>query len=69
MDEKVFRVALARLGQPQIWVAHKLDRDPATVNRWARNWQQVPEQMQSRIAELLEVRMTELFPDKKVEIK
>lgn len=61
MNQKNFYIALIKLDQPQIWVAQELDIDPATVSRWVRGWQPVPKKYQSKLAEILEVRLEDLF--------
>lgn len=61
IDEKIFRIALARLGIPAIAVANELGIHHTTFSRWLRGWYPVPEKLQPRLAEILEVRVDELF--------
>ncbi|MBI2335718.1 MAG: helix-turn-helix transcriptional regulator [Deltaproteobacteria bacterium] len=59
--EKVYLLALARLGLSSIAVAHELGVHHSTLSRWVRNWYPVPIAFRGRLAEILELNTQELF--------
>lgn len=61
MNEKIFRIQLAKLNKPAIWVAYELGIDPSVVSRWVRGWTNVPNDIKPKLAEILEVPQDHLF--------
>ena len=63
MDNKLNRikVVLAEQGRTNKWLAEQLGRDPATVSKWCTNSSQPDLNSLLKIADLLEVDITELI--------
>ena len=59
------KVALAEKGKTNRWVAHELDKNVTTVSRWCTNDAQPPLETLSRIAEVLDIEISELLQKSK----
>lgn len=59
-DINRIKVVLADKKRTNKWLAEQLGKDPATVSKWCTNSCQPPMETFMRIAELLEVDLTEL---------
>ena len=58
------KAVLADVGKKGIWLAEKLGKDPVTISKWCTNTTQPDLQTLFKIADLLEVNVTELIVDK-----
>lgn len=59
-DINRIKVVLADKKRTNKWLAEQLGKDPATVSKWCTNSCQPPMETFMKIAELLEVDLTEL---------
>lgn len=64
------KVVLVEKQQSGKWLGEQLGKDPATISRWCNNHAQPSVETFTRIAELLEIDIKDLFnptrqPDKK----
>jgi len=63
INQRILKVALAKKGLPAIAVARSLGIHHTTLSRWVRGWYEVPLNYRSKLAEILEVKLNELFPE------
>lgn len=63
MDKDINRikVILAEKKRTNKWLAEKLDKDPATVSKWCTNSCQPPIETFLKIADLLDVELSDLI--------
>lgn len=59
------KVALAEKGKTNRWLANELDKNETTVSRWCTNDAQPPLETLSRIAEVLDIEISELLQKSK----
>lgn len=55
------KVVLVEKNKSGKWLGEQLGKDPATISRWCNNHAQPSVETFTRIAELLEVDLSELF--------
>ena len=60
-DINRIKVVLVEKKKTGKWLAEKLSKDPATVSRWCSNTIQPPVEVFTKIAELLDIDVRELF--------
>ena len=59
-DINRLKVVLAEKKRTNKWLSEQVGKDPATVSKWCTNVSQPPMETFVKIAELLEVEITEL---------
>lgn len=67
MNNEILRVALAKKNMPQIALARALGIDHGTFSRWKRGWYSVPIKYRARLAQLLGVEESDLFPESSID--
>ena len=60
-DINRIKVVLVEKKKTGKWLAEQLSKDPATVSRWCSNTIQPPVEVFTKIAELLDIDVRELF--------
>lgn len=65
LNKHEFRIALARKNLSAIAVAHEIGVHHTTLSRWVRGWYPIPEEYQSKIAKVLEIKIHDLFTEDK----
>ena len=61
INQRAFNIALAKLEIPGIAVAKELGIHHTTLSRWVRRWYPVPDHYRPKLAEILEIKVSELF--------
>ena len=61
------KVVLVEQNKKAKWLAHELDKDPATISRWCNNHSQPSLEMLDRIAKILKVDRRKLLNESKYE--
>lgn len=61
-NERAFNIALARKNLSAIAVAREIGIHHTTLSRWVRGWYPVPLNYRSKLAEVLELAINDLFP-------
>ena len=64
-DVNRIKVVLVEKKKTGKWLAEQLSKDPASVSRWCSNTIQPPVEVFTKIAELLDVDIRELFNQSK----
>ncbi len=67
INQREFWIACARKNVPAAWVANQLGIHSSRFSRILRGWEVLPEKIEPKLVEILEVSSRELFTEVAVE--